>query len=157
MGRRIGTIGVVGLLVTLLAAGGAGAEVEEGAWNGFMACGVVVFGEPISCFSAFDPAHDVAHDLVAGTGAWTVVVVLDWDPTLTHTANTLQLRVENLGSGGHGAVMGEPPLSYRLDFDEPLEEPLDLRLRVLPGGEANVVYQQPFEARYSIHYGEPAP
>jgi hypothetical protein len=131
---------------------------EGDQWEGFLGCAFVLF----VVGQCPDPNQDNVRAFALKPGAITILAALVWEPSTPDTDQTLRLWLEH-GEETLADRTGDSPLILRFDGEpDVLSElengtlPTSLSFRVWPGGEVNVVYQQPFTLYYRIHYVEAA-
>jgi hypothetical protein len=148
--------------------------VVEDEWHGFIGCGfrLPVYGSnnPEDC-DQVDSNTEVRIEFPLHPGLQTVVVAMVWEASGTNLMEDLRLmmyRDPNTATANRFFdVMGKSPIEKTLGpedaeagphlYFENIEETWGGRFRVWVGGDANVVYQQPFSVYYQLHYLEPAP
>jgi hypothetical protein len=138
-------------------------------WNGFMACGVAINNNPPSNLACGDPQHDVIHEFVAQQGLRSIVIGMDWTPGGTMLDPALRLYVERHTAGAnwyeYARITGPPPHELHIGpglegehaFENIDDDGWRFRFTVRPAGSLNVIYQQPFEVHYHLHYWAEAP
>lgn len=159
----------VGLAVSSFAVAQDDPDVDtSGQWTGFISCSVsfTTAQTPAPCPGSVDANRDDVHEFEADSGLMTIVVAMEWDPATTSTEDNLRNWLFEDQGGEWQSLSrerGPSPIEYRLDFDEPSEEPGDFQFRVYAGCCAvvplnvGVVFQQPFTVHWHLFYGEPAP
>lgn len=132
-------------------------------WNGFLGCGVnLIVIQEAACET--DESHDPVYVWNVTEGLRTLYLHLQWESQ--PAGEELQLELFSANDQSYGVVSGESPVTLRIDNDE-IEDPSlrfeqiqgqsELRIEVLPGGDAGVVYNQAFEVHLLEFHWRKAP